>query len=94
MTDDTHDDTIDWNQFWREADDDARESAVPSAHHVRGMLADFFAEKGAPDSFASVGCGPGVVAFDVAERHPATTVVGYDAAEPILAENRERARED
>lgn len=94
MTDDTHDDTIDWNRFWRKADDDDRESATPSAHHMRELLADFFAERGVPDSFASVGCGPGVVSFDVAERHPETTVVGYDAAASILSENRERARRE
>lgn len=94
MTDCTHDDTIDWHRFWREADAEDRESATPSAHYVRDLLGDFFAEKGVPDSFASVGCGPGVVAFDVADRHPETDVVGYDAAAPILAENRERANRE
>lgn len=93
MTDATHDETIDWNRFWTDADDEDRDGATPSSHHVPGLLAEFVAETGVPDSFASVGCGPGVVAFDVAERHPETTVVGYDAAEPILAENRQRARE-
>lgn len=92
MTDDTHEDTIDWNRFWRDADERDRESATPSAHHVRGLLDDFVAEKGVPDSFADVGCGPGVVAFHVAENYPETTVVGYDAAASVLAENRERAR--
>lgn len=90
-TDPTHDDTIDWNEYWRDADEDAIESATPSTHHVRDLLADLFEEKGVPDSFADVGCGPGVVSFDVAEKHPETDVVGYDAAESILAENRERA---
>ena len=94
MTDTTHDATIDWNEFWRSADEDDRESATPSAHHVRGLLDDLFAEKGVPDSFADVGCGPGVVAFHVTEQYPETAVVGYDAAESILAENRERASEE
>jgi trans-aconitate methyltransferase len=31
--------------------------------------------------------------FDVAERHPETDVVGYDAADPLLEPNRERAAE-
>lgn len=92
MQDRTHPDTIDWNRYWTEADEEDRDSATPSAHHMRELLAALFEEKGVPDSFASVGCGPGVVAFDVAERHPGTEVVGFDAAEPILAENRERAR--
>jgi 2-polyprenyl-3-methyl-5-hydroxy-6-metoxy-1,4-benzoquinol methylase len=91
MTDTDFEDTIDWNRFWATADEDDRESATPSSHHVRGLLADLFAEKAVPDSVADVGCGPGVVAFDVATSHPETTVVGYDAAESVLAENRDRA---
>jgi len=92
-TDSTHEDTIDWNEFWTDADAEDRAGATPSRHHVPDLLADFVAEKGVPDSFGEVGCGPGHVAFDVAERHPGTTVVGYDAAGSILAENRRRARE-
>jgi SAM-dependent methyltransferase len=91
LTDPEFEDTIDWNCFWKTADEDDRESATPSAHHVRGLLADLFDETGVPDSFADVGCGPGVVTFHVAESYPETTVVGYDAAESVLAENRQRA---
>ncbi|WP_435333107.1 class I SAM-dependent methyltransferase [Haloarchaeobius sp. TZWWS8] len=93
-TDRTHPDTIDWNRYWTDADDEARESATPSAHHMRELLADFVAAKSVPDTVADVGCGPGVVTFDLADRFPETTVVGYDAAEPILTENRTRAREE
>lgn len=88
--DPTHDDTIDWNAFWRSADESDRESATPSSHHVRDLLDALYAEKGVPESFASVGCGPGIVGFDVAERYPGTDVYGYDAAESIVAENRQR----
>lgn len=88
----THSETIDWDAFWRDADD--RASATPSTHHVRDLLDALFAEKGVPGSFASVGCGPGVVAFDVAREHPETTVHGYDAARSIVAENRERTARD
>lgn len=94
MTDTTADGTIDWNRFWHEADDADRDSATPSTHHVRGLLGDFFTEKGVPDSFADVGCGPGVVTFHVATHYPEMIVVGYDAAESILAENCQRASED
>jgi len=86
--------TIDWNAFWQYADAEDREGATPSAAHVRDLLAQFFDEKGVPGSFASVGCGPGVVAFDVAHTHPETNVYGYDAAASIVAENRERATTD
>lgn len=89
-----YDDTIDWHQFWSEADDEDWESATPSSHHLLEVLPEFVAETGVPDSFADVGCGPALVAFEVAERHPDTTVIGYDAAESILAENRQRAEQD
>jgi len=61
---------------------------------MRDLIADFFAEKGVPDPSASVGCGPAAVSFDIAERYPETTVVGYDAAASVLSENRERARRE
>ncbi|MFC7046798.1 class I SAM-dependent methyltransferase [Halobacteriaceae archaeon GCM10025711] len=94
MTDPTHPDTIDWNRFWTGADDEARASATPSAHHMRDLLDDFIAAKGVPGSVADVGCGPGVVTFHLAGHYPKTTVVGYDAADAVLDENRARARED
>ncbi|MFC7140663.1 class I SAM-dependent methyltransferase [Halosimplex aquaticum] len=93
MSDATHDDTIDWHSFWTEADETDRADAGPSAHHATDAVADFIAETRVPDAFADVGCGPGHAAFAVAERYPETEVVGYDAAEPVLEENRDRARE-
>ena len=93
-SDASHPETIDWNAFWQHADAEDREGATPSAHHVRELLAQFFDEKGVPESFASVGCGPGVIAFDVADPHPHTSVRGYDAAASIVDENRERAATD
>ena len=93
-SDASHPETIDWNAFWDHADDEDRDGATPSTHHVRDLLAQFFDEKGVPASFASVGCGPGVVAFDVARTHPDATVYGYDAARSIVDENRNRAARD
>ena len=94
MTETPFEHTIDWNRFWETADADDRAGATPSTHHLTDFLEDFVATKGVPDSVADVGCGPGEVAFAVAERHPETTVVGYDTAGSILDENRKRARED
>ncbi|WP_415379792.1 class I SAM-dependent methyltransferase [Halosimplex sp. TS25] len=94
MSDATHDDTIDWHRFWTDADARDRADAGPSAHHATDAVAAFLDETGVPDAFADVGCGPGHVAFAVADRYPDTRVVGYDAAEPVLEENCERARED
>ena len=85
--------TIDWDDYWGEADDDDREGASPSAEYALEPMRAFLAETGSPTSFADVGCGAGALAFDVAVGHPDATVVGYDAAEPVLAENRSRARE-
>lgn len=93
MTNNPHNGTIDWNRYWSEADEEDRIGASPSAHHVVDVLPEFFAETSVPDSFADVGCGLGRVTFDVAERYPETTVVGYDAAEPALRDNRQQARE-
>jgi ubiquinone/menaquinone biosynthesis C-methylase UbiE len=91
MTGTTHSDTIDWDSFWSDADEDERDDASPASRHVVDALPEFFDARGRPDAFADVGCGPGVVAFDVAERYPDATVVGYDAADPVLADNRARA---
>ncbi len=90
---DPYDATIDWDDYWRGADDDDRAAASPVAMHADEVLAAFLAETGVPDAVADVGCGAGAAAFHVAERFPETTVVGYDAAAPALAANRERADE-
>lgn len=88
----THPESIDWNRFWAEADEADRNGATPSTHHAIDLLDAFFEEKGVPASFADVGCGPGDVAFAMADSHPETSVVGFDAAETILEENRRRAQ--
>ena len=90
---DRFDRTIDWDGYWAEADEDDREGASPSAEYVLEPMCAYLEETGSPASFADVGCGAGALAFDVASRHPDATVVGYDAAESVLAENRIRARE-
>jgi SAM-dependent methyltransferase len=90
MTGDAYERSIDWEEYWRAADDGDRIDAGPSAAYVLDALREFLDER-PPASYADVGCGPGDVVFDVAERSPDATVVGYDAAEPVLAENRERA---
>lgn len=93
MSEYRYDRTIDWSQFWRDADGTDREDQAPAAHHATEVVTGFLEATDAPDAFADVGCGPANVAFAVAEAHPDADVVGYDAAEPILADDRERARE-
>lgn len=86
--------TIDWDEYWRTADEQDRENASASADYVVEPLLELFADRGVPDTYADVGCGSGATVFTVADEHPGTAVVGYDAAEPVLADGRERARED
>lgn len=88
-------DTIDWDEYWDDADEGVREDTGPSADLVADPVFEFLEKRtdGDPASYADVGCGPGHLAFEAAERYPDATVVGYDAAEPVLAENRRRARE-
>lgn len=93
MTDSLYNRTIDWNQYWQEADVGAREAASPSADYVLDALLEFLAETGDPGTYADVGCGAGAVVFGVAERYPETAVVGYDSAGPVIAENQDRVRE-
>jgi SAM-dependent methyltransferase len=89
----THADTIDWTAFWTAADDEDRESANAATHHVADLVPRFAAERGAPDAVADVGCGGGALTFALADAFPDAEVVGYDAAAPVLRENRERAAE-
>lgn len=92
MTETTFPRTIDWDRYWSEADDGDALDASPSAQLVVDPLLAFLEARGAPDSHADVGCGPGATTFAVADRYPDADVVGYDAAEPVLAADRERAR--
>lgn len=86
--------TIDWDQYWTDATDADREKAGPSGQLVLDPFREFLAEVGPPTDCADVGCGPGALAFDVAERYPDASVVGYDAAAPVVEANRERAGAD
>lgn len=86
--------TIDWNRYWEDADDVAADDANGSAEHLLDPLLEFVEATDVPDAHADVGCGGGALAFAVAERHPETDVVGYDAAEAVLRANRRRARAD
>lgn len=89
----SYDHTIDWSQYWDDADTDGIDDANGSADFVLAPLLEFFEKKEVPKSYADVGCGEGVTVFEVAGACPETTAVGYDAAKPVLEANRERARE-
>lgn len=84
---------MDWEEYWTDADESDRTSSSPSAQLIREPLLEFLAETGDPEAVADVGCGTGTIAEAVAETYPDATVVGYDVAEAVLSENRERARD-
>lgn len=94
MADRDHAHTIDWEAYWEEADEAVREDTSPTADLALEPVLEFLGARvpDGPASYADVGCGPGDLVFAVADRHPDATVVGYDAAEPVLEANRERAR--
>jgi len=91
--DTTYGGTIDWDRYWATADDEDTEGASPSADLIVDPLLEFLGEMGVSGPYADVGCGAGAVVFDLAERYPETSVVGYDSARQVLARNRERTRD-
>ncbi len=93
MTDKLYTGTIDWDDYWERADEEVRADTSPSEQLVLEPFVEFLETRlpDGPESYADVGCGPGALAFAVDERYPSATVVGYDAAPAVLAENRERA---
>lgn len=94
MTQTKYENTIDWDHYWSEANRKERDDANASVEFVVDPLLEFLQEMGRPDSYADVGCGGGAAVFAVADRYPETTVRGYDAAEPVLGDNRVRARKE
>ena len=82
---------FDWEAYWATAGDDEYEESTPSENHVADVMCAFVAGTDADGPIADVGCGPGAATFALAERFPDREVVGYDTAETVLAENRERA---
>lgn len=91
MTDATHPDTIDWDRFWRDAPESARDTARPGRFDKPDQFRRFFDSRGVPATMASVGCGPADAEFELARRYPDLALSCFDTAETVLAENRERA---
>lgn len=87
--------TINWDAYWREGREaDTDFPANVGAYGKADLLADFFEERGFPDDFASVGCGPADCPLELAERFPQMDVFGYDSAESVVRENRERVESE
>lgn len=95
MSEEVYRNTIDWDEYWDEADEAVRADTSPSANLVQAPFLEFLGAQfpDGPDSYADVGCGPGDLVFEVASQYPDATAVGYDSATAVLTENRERAHE-
>lgn len=82
---------MDWERFYRRADYDR--CAYIGGETMADLAERFFDRVGIPDDFASVGCGPAVVPFLLAERYPDTEFFGFDLSETVVRDNGERADE-
>ncbi|MFC5971264.1 class I SAM-dependent methyltransferase [Halomarina salina] len=80
---------MEWTEFYRERDYDR--IAYLAGDDMPDLLGRFFSRTRTPDTMLSVGCGPAVTEFAVAERHPETAVHGVDVSEDLIGDNRELA---
>jgi len=81
---------LDWRRYWTEHDEN--EGAAKFAQFMAGKLEELLDWKSV-SSFADFGCGPATMVFALAERHPETSLHGFDISETVLAKNRVRARD-
>jgi SAM-dependent methyltransferase len=82
--------TIDWEAYWAASTDVADDDANGSAAYLVDPLLSFLDWAGAPESYADVGCGGGVLTRAVAEEYPDTAVYGFDASRTVVEANRAR----
>jgi len=81
---------FDWGRYWAEHDEN--EGAANFALFMADKLDELFDWRRV-SSFADFGCGPATMLFALAERHLGTSFHGFDVSEPVLANNRARARD-
>ena len=80
-----------WRAFYRERDYDR--CIYREGEAMIDYLEAFFERVGVPKTILSVGCGPAVLEFAIAERYPATELTCADVAERVIEDNRDRAHE-
>ncbi|MFC7156073.1 class I SAM-dependent methyltransferase [Halomarina halobia] len=81
----------DWEAFYRERDYDR--CAYLAGEAMVDHLDRFFERVGVPGTLLSVGCGPAVTEFALAERHPDLDVLAVDLSATVVADNRALAAE-
>lgn len=83
---------MDWERFYDRANYDR--CAYIGGERMADLVERFFDRVGAPDEFASVGCGPAVVPFLLAKRRPETEFFGFDISETVVRDNAGKATEE
>ncbi len=83
---------MDWERFYDRANYDR--CAYIGGERMADLVERFFEREGTPENFASVGCGPAVVPFLLAERHPDIDVYGFDISETVVRDNTQKADEE
>lgn len=83
---------MDWERFYDRANYDR--CAYIGGERMADLVERFFDREGTPNEFASVGCGPAVVPFLLAERHPEIEVFGFDISGTVVRDNAEKAAEE
>lgn len=85
-------DDMGWSRFYEEADYDRL--AYLAGETMVDYAEAFLESIGVPDSFASVGCGPAVVEFALADAYSETDFSCYDVAPQVVEDNRALARQE
>lgn len=80
--------TIDWEEYWTGTEDVSTDDANASADLLVEPFLTFLEWAGTPSSYADVGCGGGALVRAVADEYPDASIVGFDAAESVVEENR------
>jgi len=83
---------MDWERLYDRADYDR--CAYLAGETMPDLAARFVADRGPTETGASVGCGPAVTLFALAERFPATEWYGYDLSPSVVADDRALAAEE
>jgi trans-aconitate methyltransferase len=82
----------DWNQFYSTGE--YERSAYLAGEMMDEYVTRFLTESGSsPESFASVGCGPAVTEFALADRYPNMEFYCCDLSEHVIRDNRELAEQ-
>lgn len=80
---------VDWTELYREHDYDR--IAYLAGDRMSAFLERFIERVGVPGTVLSVGCGPAVAEFALAERHPEVELLGVDLAPAVIEDNRAEA---